>query len=131
MTGAEIVGAVLRAADAVIATVAVARIKGGKLPDDVALPALLVRTISSIERQKLKRTGKIRTVDRVSVTVRAASYAEQLAVIKAVKDACAGQTGNVGGAESVSILNAGSGPDLIGPGDTFEQATDFRVSFDA
>lgn len=131
MTGAEIIGAVLRAADAVVATVATDRIKGGKLPDDVALPALLVRTISSTERQKLKRVGKIRVIDRVSVTVRAASYADQLAVINAVKDACAGQTGDVGGGESVSILNAGSGPDLIGPGDTFEQATDFRVSFDA
>ena len=131
MTGVEIVGAVLRAADPVLALVAVERIKGGKLPDDVALPALLVRTISMSERQKLKRVGKVRLTDRVSVTVRAASYADQLAVIQAVKDACAGLTGNVGGGESVSILNAGSGPDLIGPGDTFEQATDFRVSFDA
>jgi hypothetical protein len=31
----------------------------------------------------------------------------------------------------VSILTAGTGPDVAGPNDSYEQTQDFRVSFDA
>lgn len=129
MTGVDIIGALLLADDAVLARVAVASIKAGLLPDDVALNALLVRLTSGVERLQLKRVGKILMTDRVSVTVRAVSYIDQTDIIQLVKTACAGKTGSVGGGDGVSILNAGTGPDLIGPGATFEQTTDFRVSY--
>lgn len=130
MSGAMIVGTLLSTDPVILATVApAARIKLGLLPDGVQLTAVLVRTISSIDRQPLKRVGYVRVTDRVSVTVRAASYRDQVAAIKAVRTCCAGRTGNIGGGTSVSILTAGTGPDLNGPGNSFEQAQDFRVSF--
>lgn len=131
MTGADIIGALLRADTDVIALVVVANIKGGRLPDDVTLPALLVKVTSTVERQPLKRSTLTRTVDRVSVTVRAASYNDQRQAIIRSRKACAGKTGNIAGALNVSILTAGAGPELDGPGNTFERTQDFRVSYDA
>lgn len=131
MTGVDIIGALLLDAQPIVAMVPAERIKAGALPESVALPALLVRLVSSIERQTLVRGGMVRTIDRVSVTVRAATYRDQVAAIRMIRKACAGRTGDVGEAKSVSILTAGTGPDGRGPGNSFEQAQDFRVSFDA
>lgn len=130
MTGADIVGELLRADSAVTDAVPLAQIKGGALPDEITLPALLVRTISSVERQPLKRGQTVRVVDRVAVAVRAASYAEQRVIIALVKDCCRGRTGDIGGGLRVSILTAGTGPDLRGPANSYEQTQDLRVSFD-
>lgn len=131
MTGALIIGELLRADAALAALVPEERIKAGRLPDDVALPAVLVRIISENERQKLKRTGWERVIALVSVSVCAESYRQKDTIIGLVRSCCAGRTGDVGGGKSVSILTAGKGPDLIGPGNSFEQSQDFRVSFDA
>jgi len=129
--GVAIVGALLRNFDGFVNVVPVDNIKGGRLPENAPLPALLVRCVSSVERHKLQRSPKTRTVDRVSVLVRAANYRDQKRIIKLAKDCCAGKTGNIGGGTSVSILTAGTGPDVGGPGNTFEQTQDFRVSYDA
>lgn len=51
--------------------------------------------------------------------------------MKLVRDCCAGRTGNIGGGVNVSILTAGRGPELNGPGNTYERTADFRVSYDA
>ena len=130
MTGADIVAALLRADPAILAIASLDRIKLGRLPDNVALTALLVRRISSVDRQPLKWNSNVRVTDRVSVTVRAASYRDQVAAIRLVRACCAGRTGDLGGGKAVSILTAGIGPDLAGPADSFEQACDFRVSFE-
>jgi len=129
MTGVDIVGALLLAEAALTEVVQADRIKAAVLPDGIALPALLVRTVSSVDRQPLKRGGFVRVTDRVSVTVRAASYESQRAVIKLVRK-LAGRTGNIGGGLRVSILTAGIGPDVGGPAASFEQTQDFRVTFD-
>ncbi len=129
MTGVDIVGALLLAETAVTEVVPANRIKAAVLPDGITLPALLVRTVSSVDRQPLKRGGFVRVTDRVSVTVRAASYESQRAVIKLVRK-LAGRTGNIGGGLRVSILTAGIGPDVGGPAASFEQTQDFRVTFD-
>lgn len=131
MTGVDIIGALLRAADGAPAGLVAANIKAGQLPDSVKLPALLVRETSSGERQTLRRGSKVRTTDRVSVTVRAGNYRDQGLIIRWVKNFCAGRTGDIAGASSVSILTAGTGPDLIGPATSFEKTQDFRVSYDA
>lgn len=131
MTGAEIVGALLRAHAPLTAVVPALQIKGGMLPEGITLPALLVRTVSLVDRQPLKRAGWTRSTARVAVTVRAADYRDQNAIIALVRDCCAGWSGNMGDAERISILTAGLGPDVIGPGSSFEQTQDFRVSFDA
>jgi hypothetical protein len=131
MSGASIVGNLLVADGPTTAKVPAQGIKLGALPDGVALPALLVRTISTIERQPLSVGSMVRVTERVSVTVRAASYRDQVAVMKLVRTCCRGRTGDIGGGTGVAITTSpGGGPDLLGPGDTFEQAQDFRVSFD-
>lgn len=131
MTGAMIVGAILREAVAITSIVPAAMIKAGRLPEDAALPALLVRNVSSTERSTLTRWEKVRTTDRVAVTVRAANYKDQGAIIRLIRSACAGLTGDIGGGSHVAIINAGTGPDVAGPGNSFEQTQDFLVSFDA
>ncbi|MGR6329212.1 hypothetical protein ACU5AX_09110 [Sphingomonas sp. XXL09] len=130
MTGADIVGALLRDYAALVEEVPIERIKGGRLPANIALPALLVRTISSAERQRLRRGDTTRTNDRVSVTVRASSWDEQIRILDLVVEACADRTGSIEGATNYAVLTAGRGPDMDGPGDSFEQAQDFRASFD-
>jgi hypothetical protein len=130
-TGVDIVGALLCADNTVLAMFAAEQIKAGRLPDGVRLPALLVKTTSTTERQTLKRGATTRTIDRVSVTVRAGSYEDQRRAIGLVTKCCAGLTGNIGGGRSVSILTAGTGPELDGPGNSYERTQDFRVSYDA
>lgn len=130
-TGVDIIGALMRDDEAVTAFAAEQNIKAGRLPDDVTLPAFLIRSISTTERQPLKRGGKVRTIERISVTVRAKNYREQKAGMGLARECCAGRTGDIGGGLRVSILTAGTGPDLNGPGNSFEQAQDFRVSYDA
>jgi hypothetical protein len=130
-TGVDIVGTLLRQDTNVIAMVPAESIKAGRLPDDVQLPALLVKATSTVERQALKRGPTTRTIDRVSVTVRAASYREQRLVMRRVRACCAGLTGDIAGGIRVSILTAGTGPELDGPANTFERTQDFKVSYDA
>lgn len=129
-TGVDIVGALLLADANFTAAVPAAQIKAGALPDNIGLPAIVVRRISKVDRQPLKRGATTRHVERVSVTVRAASYRDQVAAIGLAERCCAGRTGDLDGALNVSILTAGTGPDIRGPGNTFEQTTDFRVSFE-
>ena len=131
MSGSAIIAELLRADVALAALVPAERIKGGRLPDGIALPALLVRTISGTEWQALERGATVPTTDRVAVAVRAESYREQRALIRLIVAACAGRTGSIAGFDSVAVLTAGTGPDGIGPGDSYEQTQDFRVSFDA
>jgi hypothetical protein len=130
-TGVDIVGTLVREDPDIVAIVPIDRIKAGALPDDVVLPALLVRCVSSVDRQPLKRGVTTRSVDRISVTVRAASYRDQRALIGLLKPRVANGAGAVAGAQRVSILTAGTGPDVRGPGNSFEQTQDFRVSYDA
>lgn len=131
MNGAGIVGELLRAFAPLLQVVAPADIKGGRLSADAGLPALLVRRVGGSDRQPLKRQASVRVTERIAVTVRAASYRQQGQVIDLVRACCAGRVGDIGGGKAVSILTAGLGPDVDGPGDTFEQTQDFRVSYDA
>lgn len=129
--GATILGAVLRGYAPLLALVPAEAIKGGRLPEGQPLPALLVRTVSSTGPQLLRREATRRCIDRISVTVRAATWAEQRAIIRQVREAGADRVGPVGGGSSVTILLNGLGPDVDGPGNSYEQTQDFRVSYDA
>ena len=131
MTGADIIGALLLDDQAILEIAPPDRIKEDRLPDGVALTALLVRTVSSVDRQPLVRGPLVRQTDRVSVTVRAGSVRDRKVAISRVRSCCAGRTGDIGGGLRVSILTAGLGPSLNGPGNSFEQTQDFKVSFDA
>lgn len=130
MSGADIVGALLRSDAAVTSIVRAQDIKGGRLPDDAAIPSLLVRSISGTDRQTLRRGSYVRVTERIAVLVRAGSYRQQGQIIDLVRKCCAGRTGDLGGAKRVSILTAGHGPDVNGPANTFEKTQDFSVSYD-
>lgn len=130
MTGLEIVGALLVGHEPLLAVVNADNIKAGRLADGVTLPALLLATVSSVDRQPLKRGNFVRATDRVSVAVRAGSYEDQIEIIRIVKQCCAGRTGDIGGGLRVTILTAGTGPDMEGVANSFEQMQFFRVSFD-
>ena len=131
MSGVSIVGELMRADAGLVARVAVENIRAGRLPDGATLPAILLRTVSSTERQALTRGDTVPTTDRVSATVRAASYLDQCDIMKLMLAACAGKIGTIAGFDSVAVLSAGAGPDVAGPADSYEQTQDFRVSFDA
>lgn len=130
MSGVEIVSALLRENVALLAQVPAAQIKAIALPDDAPLPSLLVRSISEVERIKLRRVGSVRITERIEIIVRAASFRELNAIRILAREACAGRTGDVGGGTAVSITNAGAGPDLIGPGRSYQRGQDLRVSYE-
>lgn len=131
MSGAMIVGTVLEAAAIVTARVPKAQIAVGRIPDRTPLPLMLVRTVSEVERQPLKRGGWVRRTERVPVAIRARNYREQKDLLRTINAVLVGPKGDVAGCRNVSILAAGVGPDVDGPGGSFEQTHDFRVSFDA
>lgn len=131
MSGTTIIGTLIRADAAILEKVAVASIKSGALPEDVTLPALLITSTSLTERQSLVRGETTPQSERVSVKVRAASYADQKLMMKLVVDCCAGKTGTIADFDNVSILTAGRGPDMRGPANTFDQTQDFRVHYHA
>jgi hypothetical protein len=131
MTGVDVIGKLLRENGAITALVPVERIKTGSLPDGIALPALLVRSVSLVERQTLRRGEWVRQTERTSVAVRANNIREQRAIIKLVRNSCAGFTGDLPEATSISVLSAGTGPDVGGPANSFEQTQDFKVGFNA
>jgi hypothetical protein len=132
MTGAEIIGELLRTDEPLTAVVREEAIKGGKLSDDEAVPVLLVRSISIVDRQTLALEEKVHVTERVSVTVRAGSYRQRATIMPLVRSA--GRAGLVipamDNATNISVLTAGAGPELMGPGDTYERNQDFTVSYD-
>lgn len=65
------------------------------------------------------------------MTVRAASYCDLCDVIALVVACCADRVGDFSGAQIVSVLCACTRPDIRGPGDSFGQATDFRLLYGA
>ena len=131
MSGIRIIGALLRAHAPLVVIVPVDRIKAGALPENCPLPALLLRSTSLIERQTLTIGAKVHTTERISVTLRAASYRDQEATLSLVRRCCRGVTGTVDDIENVTVTTAGTGPDARGPANSFEKTTDFRVSYDA
>jgi hypothetical protein len=130
MSGSSIINELLEA-DPVLAVAAEEqRIKEDLWPENVELPAYLVRTISSTDRNNLTPGPFIRSFERISVTVRASSVRERKAEIDRVREAGRDRVGDFAGCFRVSVLTNGRSPTLIGPGNTFEQTQDFIVSFD-
>jgi len=130
VSGVDIVTDLLRADAAILAVVPAKQIKAVALPDDAPLPSLLVRSISEVERVKLRRGASVRITERVEVVVRAGSFREVRDLRVLARNACAGRTGDLSGVSAVSITNAGGGPDLVGPNRSYQRGQDFRVSFE-
>jgi len=131
MSGVTIIAALLETDSDVVAAVPAEQIKAGRLPDSTPLDTLLIRNVSMVEQQMLRRGAVVHTVERIAVTVRAARYASVGAILRLVRAACADKTGTIADFENVAVLTAGTGPDVNGPAHSFERTQDFRVSFDA
>ncbi|GGB21496.1 hypothetical protein GCM10011380_08840 [Sphingomonas metalli] len=130
MNGVDVIGGLLRSSADLTDAWPAESIKAGMLPEGEL--GILVRSISLIDYQTLAQEALVRSTERVSVTVRAKTYRDQVIAMKLIRRACAGVIATaIGDARNISVLTAGTGPDVIGPGNTFEQAQDFRVSFDA
>lgn len=130
MNGVEIIASLLREHADLTAIIPAASIKGGALGDGEI--GILVRSVSVIDWQPLAHEAIVHSTERVSATVRAKSYREQVGAMKLIRRACAGITNaTIGTATQVAVLTAGTGPDVNGPANTFEKAQDFRVSFNA
>lgn len=129
--GVEIIGNLLRNFSGFTSIIEVGNIKAGALPDNAPLPALLIRSVSTPDRPLLDGSQRAPTFERVSVTVRAGNYREQRAIMALVKTCCAGKFGNIPGVTRWSVTGAGKGPDLRGPGNSFEAGRDFKVFYSA
>jgi hypothetical protein len=130
MDGVEIISTLLRVPG--VTDVAPANVKGGELPEDAPQPALLIRSDSLADRDRLKRGPLVHSTERIAVTVRAATYREMRAIIRQVRTACAGLViASMGDAQRIAILPAGMGPERRGGSGSFERTQDFRVSYDA
>lgn len=131
MDGVAIIDQRLRASSEILGMVPKDRIKGGRF-DGAALPALLITSISVVDRHTLAQEGMVRVVERVAVTARANSYRDQRALIDIVANVCpADFIDALGVARRISIHTAGRGPEMNGPADSFERKQDFRVTYDA
>lgn len=130
MTGEDIIAQRLLISTAIGALVPESSIKAEQMPDGTPLPWLLIRTISTIERQTLERGARVFLRERISVTVAAKSHRDRKMIMSLLPAACVGFEAARGDATSVSVLTAGAGPNVTGPGNRFERAQDFRVSFE-
>lgn len=131
MSGTAIIAELLLARPELLELVPVAQIKQGAIAQDIPLPALLIKMESSVDAQFLKQGRIVRSVERISVTIRAENYRQQKAVLRQVRSAGVGVFAAIGDASRISSRTAGRGPDLRGPDESFEQTQDFRVTFDA
>ena len=130
MNGVAAVRQVLIADAALIALVPATRIAAGVLPLDTALPAISVTSIGSNDRN-LPTPGAYRHVsERVQVTVMAATYPSQKAILKAVRHAAADQFPTVSDISAVTIHTETTGPDFMDEAASiYLGSQDFRVTF--
>lgn len=132
LDGCTIIGTLLRGDAGIINIVPATNIAEGAPPRGAQLPIILIESTSSVEPgQPLVRGAAVMTVDRVAVTIRAASHRDRKRIRALVVACCAGKTGSIAGASNVSVLTAGAGPDLRGPADSFDRTQDFRVFYNA
>lgn len=112
------------------ALVPATRIAAGPLPQGTALPAISIALISSTDRN-IPNQGTTRHVsERVQVTILAANYPSQRAVLAQVKAAAASKFPTVSGISNVTVHTDGRGPDFMDEGATIYMGTqDFRVTF--
>jgi hypothetical protein len=122
MSGITVIKAKLHAYAPLVAIVPVIRIKGGVLPLDIAVPAISITTVGSVQRFPVKRaaTGNMHTETvRVSVIVsndQTASAGTGLAgmeaILRAVLAACSETRGTVASIAVDSINPGAQGPFL-------------------
>lgn len=132
MSAVAIVQALLKAHAPLLAILPADRIRAGKIPANVPLPAISVSEVDGYERETIaRRQATSNMVSRVQVTVVAESYGAQKALIQATKLGAGVHTGTVAGFSVKSVLPGGVGPDLnnLDNDGIYEQSRDFLVTF--
>lgn len=96
-----------------VVVVAGDRVYAGDIPLKVTLPAISVREISSVPLGAID--GQAETslaTSRVQVTVHVKTYPEIDGALRAARQACGFERGQIGGVDVVSIVRDMIGPDL-------------------
>lgn len=129
MSGVAIARYVLANAAAVTAQVPAARIFIGNIPTNTALPAIGIMHISGTERDTVALSEASRyRMDRVQVTVHAATYGSKVAILELARTALSPKRGTLNGYDVDSILQAGEGPDFDDEAaKVYERSRDFMV----
>lgn len=113
-----------------LALVPIERMMAGVLPQGIALPAVAVAAVSSVDVQFIPDEAKRITSDRIQATIMAEDYPTMKAVLKAVKSAGDAKRPAVEGIEAVSVRTDGQGAWLmIESASIHIQTQDFRVHY--
>lgn len=127
MLAEKAIVALLNAAPGVTALVGT-RIYPPPLPQAVALPAIAVKHISTVDLPTLDAAAYGLAQSRIEVEVIAKTYAAQKDLLDEVRSAITYQRGTFNGAVVCSILMAGVGPDTRDDDmQVFSQSIDFLV----
>lgn len=137
MSGVAIVRALLAAHAPLTALVPAGKIYAGVIPQNVALPAISVTSISTNEQPTVARGGPAKMVrERVQVTVLVketgdtAGYTLLKRALKAAALGAGVYTGEVLTYQVRSVLEWGAGPEIpVGDDRIYEQSRDFMVTF--
>jgi len=112
MSAVRAVIALLKA-DARVAALAGDRISAGDIPGTAALPAIGVREVSGVPLGAIDAQAETSLVtSRVQVTVHVKSYPEISDALRAARQACNFERGQIAGVDVVSIVRDIVGPDL-------------------
>lgn len=130
MDGVAAVRSALVADATLTGLVPASRIVAGALSQGVGLPAIALESISKTDRNILDPGTTRHVSERVQVTVLAANYPSQKAVLRAVRHAAGDKFPTVTGVANVTIHTDGAGPDLISEDASIRIGTqDFRVTY--
>lgn len=131
MSGVAIVRALLANHEPLTALIPAAKIINGQVPQNTAMPAISVRSISGNEQGTTARNLTVKMIrERVQVTVYSKNFVEMERALKACSLGSGVHTGTVATFKVLSVM-----PDYVGPyigpdGDEIhEQSRDFMVTF--
>ena len=106
------------------------RLAGGVLTATVALPALSVTEISSVDRNIPDPAVKRHVRQRIQVTGIAATYPAVKGLLAAVKTACADKMPADGSLTEITVHTDGAGPDMYDEDlDAYVKTQDFLVRY--
>lgn len=130
MDGAAIMCALLLAHEPLTALVG-DRVMVGTIPLATELPAVGIKEIGRVEADTVCRDSPATLVTaRIQVTVYAATYPVQKAVLAAAKLGRGVFTGDIAGVPVRSVLRDSVGPDMSDEDAAiFEQSRDFKVTY--
>lgn len=132
MSGVAIITGLLLANAPLTAAVVPANIMPGVIPLGTVLPAVSIADISGMSRNtiSMKEPNGSMATDRVQVTVKAKTYADQKRILDLVHEACQNTYGLVNGVQCRSIIDGVKGPDMQDvERSIFLQSRDFLVMY--